>query len=149
RGQASMPVNFTAARVLYRTLSCRSTAAKASIGAAFDSSPASSGRMSGMRRTMSTVVLVAAGWSEQISTALTTGSLRSPSSWAGTWWNAAATRDFGMAAWTLAATDPRGGTSGWNSWPTLARAFAMEITTLPSSWRETAEAVDDAASHGV
>ena len=33
-----MPVNFTAARVRYRTLSCSSTAAKASMGAALESS---------------------------------------------------------------------------------------------------------------
>ena len=31
------------------------------------------------------------------------------------------------------ATEPRGGTSGWNSWATLASAFAIEITTLPWS----------------
>src|SRR4029453_9957718 len=40
----------------------------------------------------------------------------------------------GTAAWTLAATDPRGGTRGWNSSPTLARALALEITPLPPRW---------------
>ena len=59
---------------------------------------------------------------------------RSPSSLAGTWWKAAATHDRGTAACTLAATEPRGGTSGWNSWPTLARALAIEMTTFPRSW---------------
>ena len=88
-------------------------------------------------------------WSEQMSTSLSTGWARSPSSLAGTWWKAAATRDSGRAAWTLAATDPRGGTSGWNSWPTLASALAMEMTTLPRSCIDTEAAVDAAASHGV
>src|SRR4051794_37750637 len=73
----------------------------------------------------------------------------SPSSLAGTWWKAAATRDRGTAACTLAATEPRGGTSGWNSWPTLARALAMEITILPASGPATDWAVAAAASHGV
>ena len=79
---------------------------------------------------------MASGWSEQTSTSLSIGWSRSPSSLAGTWWNAAATqaaRHGGLHR--LAATDPRGGTSGWNSLPTLARAFAIEITTLPCGAR--------------
>ena len=50
-----MPVSRTAARVLYWMLSCSSTAANASMGAAFDSVPESSGRRPGMRRTSSAV----------------------------------------------------------------------------------------------
>ena len=43
-------------------------------------------------------------------------------------------RQSGTAAWTLAATEPRGGTSGWNSLPIRVRALAIEMTTLPRSW---------------
>ena len=32
-----------------------------------------------------------------------------------------------------AATDPRGGTSGWNSLPTRTSALAIEMTTLPAA----------------
>ena len=39
-------------------------------------------------------------------------------------------RQSGTAACTLAATEPRGGTSGWNSWPTRARALAMRDDDL-------------------
>ena len=39
----------------------------------------------------------------------------------------------GTAACTWAATLPRGGTSGWNSWPTRTSALAMLTTTLPRS----------------
>jgi len=52
-------------------------------------------------------------------------------------------------AWTLAATEPRGGTSGWNSLLMRARAFAMQMTTLPSRWSPTVMAVSVAPSHGV
>ncbi len=68
-----------------------------------------------MRDTMSMVVAVADGWSEHTSTSDSTGWAMSPSSAAGTWCMLAATSDRGTAAWTDAATDPRGGTSGWNS----------------------------------
>ena len=44
---SSRPVKRTATRVLYRTFTWSSTAAKASIGAAFDSSPESRARRSG------------------------------------------------------------------------------------------------------
>ncbi len=60
---------------------------------------------------------------------------------AGTWWNPAATWQRGTAACTLAATEPRGGTSGWNSLPIRVRALAMQITTLPVSWSATEVAV--------
>jgi hypothetical protein len=62
---------------------------------------------------------------------------------------AADTSDFGTAACTLAATEPRGGTSGWNSPPTRASALAIEITTLPASWSFTDRAVSAAPSQGV
>ena len=59
------------------------------------SSPAFSGRMLGILATISLVVSTADAWSEQMSTSLSIGSLRSPSSLAGTWWKAAATRHCG------------------------------------------------------
>jgi hypothetical protein len=55
----------------------------------------------------------------------------------------------GTAAWTLAATEPRGGTRGWNSLPSLVRALAMDTTTLPRRWSSTDTAVWVAPSHGV
>ena len=54
-----MPVNFTATRVRYRTLSWSSTAVNASMAVALDSSPASRGRMPGMPQQMSATVTVA------------------------------------------------------------------------------------------
>ena len=75
---------------------------------------------------------VASGWSEQISTSHSIGWSRSPSSLArargGTRRRPAHS---GTAACTSAATEPRGGTSGWNSLPTRVSALAMEMTTLP------------------
>jgi hypothetical protein len=102
-----------------------------------------------MAEMIPTVVSVASGWSEHTRTSDSIGWAMSPSSLAGTWWKAAATFDRGTAAWTLAATEPRGGTSGWNSWPTLARALAIEMTTLPARASSTDSAVEAAASHGV
>ena len=52
-------------------------------------------RMFGIFATISAVASVASGWSEQIRTSLSIGWSRSPSSLAGTWWKAAATRSFG------------------------------------------------------
>ena len=98
---------------------------------------------------MAAVASVASGWSEQISTSESTGWSISPSSLAGTWCSAAATLALGTAAWTLAATDPRGGTSGWNSWATRARALHIDTTTLPLRWPSTDCTVAAAASHGV
>ena len=98
---------------------------------------------------MSLTTSVALRWSEQTRTSDSTGSEMSPSSRAGTWWSAAATRDRGTAACTEAATDPLGGTSGWNSLATRASALHMQMTTLPLSWSATCMAVAAAASHGV
>ena len=50
-------------------------------------------------------------------------------------------------AW--AATLPRGGTRGWNSWPTRTSAFAMLTTTLLRSASSCSCAVVAAESHGV
>src|SRR5829696_8867437 len=130
-------------------LSWSSTAVNDSIGVAMASSPALSGRMLGTLLTISLVSSTAEAWSEQMSTSLSIGSLRSPSSLAGTWWNAAATRHSGTAACTLAATDPRGGTRGWNSLPIRVRALAMDMTTLPRRMWRTEAAVWVAPSHGV
>ncbi len=130
-------------------LSCSSTAVNDSIGVAMASSPALSGRMLGILATMSLVTSTASAWSEQISTSLSIGSRRSPSSLAGTWWKAAATMQWGTAAWTLAATEPRGGTRGWNSLPSLVRALAIDTTTLPRSLSSTSTAVCVAPSQGV
>src|SRR5688572_30398152 len=105
--------------------------------------------MSGTLLTISEVQSVADGWSEQMSTSLMMGWSRSPSSFAGTWWKAAATLQAGTAACTDAATDPRGGTRGWNSLPIRVRAFAMQMTTLPLRRRSTDVAVWVAPSQGV
>ena len=121
----------------------------ASIAVAFDSSPASSGRQPGMRATISLTVRTAASSSPQISTSESIGSPRWPSSLAGRWWNAATTWQRGTAACTWAATEPRGGTSGWNSWPTRTSALAMLMTTLPASTSAFSCAVVAAESHGV
>lgn len=67
-----MPVNRGATRVLYRTLSCNSTAVSASIANALDNSPAFNGRHPAIRDTISLTVLVAAALSEQINTSLST-----------------------------------------------------------------------------
>ena len=120
-----------------------------SMGVAIASSPALSGRMLGMRPTISLVSSTAEASSEQMSTSLSMGWRRSPSSLAGTWCRAAATLHRGTAAWTLAATEPRGGTSGWNSFPSFVRAFAIDTTTLPRRWCSTETAVVVAPSHGV
>ena len=104
-----------------------------SMGVAMASSPALSGRMLGTLPTMSLVTSTAEAWSEQMSTSLSIGLRRSPSSFAGTWCSAAATMHCGTAAWTLAATEPRGGTRGWNSLPSLVRALAIDTTTLPTA----------------
>ena len=87
------PVNRIATRALYFMFTCSSTAANASIGAAFDSSPASTARRSGIFDTMSMVAAVADGWSEHTSTSDSTGWPMSPSSLAGTWCMVAATSD--------------------------------------------------------
>ena len=121
----------------------------ASIGVAFASEPASSGRRPGIFRTMSAVHSIASMWSEQISTSESIGWSIIPSSLAGRCWSAAATCEPGQAAWTLAATDPRGGTRGWNSPLMRASAFAMQMTTLPSRWGATETAVSVAPSHAV
>ena len=71
-------------------------------------------------RTSSAVASVADGWSEQMSTSLSSMWAMSPSSLAGRWWKAADT-PAGTMACTLAATDPRGGTRGWNSSPDLGQ----------------------------
>ena len=57
---SGIPVNFTATRVLYRTLSWRSTDVNDSTGVAWLSSPASRGRMFGMACTSSAAAAVAA-----------------------------------------------------------------------------------------
>ena len=62
------PVKRIATLDLYFMLTWSSTAANASIGAALDSSPASTARRSGIFDTMSIVVAVADGWSEHTST---------------------------------------------------------------------------------
>src|SRR5918997_4780858 len=130
-------------------LSCSSTAVNDSMGVAIASSPAFSGRMLGILATISLVSSTADSWSEQMSTSLSMGWRRSPSSLAGTWCSAAATLQCGTAACTLAATEPRGGTNGWNSLPSFVRALAIDTTTLPRRWSSTDTAVCVAPSHGV
>src|ERR687894_2288564 len=130
-------------------LSCSSTAVNDSMGVAMASSPAFSGRMLGILATISLVSWTADSWSEQMSTSLSMGWRRSPSSLAGTWCRAAATLQCGTAACTLAATEPRGGTNGWYSLPTFVRALAIDTTTLPRRWSSTDTAVCVAPSHGV
>src|SRR4051812_14614223 len=102
-----------------------------------------------MRWTRSAVTAVAPGWAEQMRTAAARGGSMGASSRAGRWWKAAATMQRGTRAWTWPATDPRGGTNGSKSSPTLASALAIEMTTLPSNESQTETAVDAAASHGV
>ena len=92
--------------------------------------------MSGILRTISSVASVAVevvGADQHVALDRVRRGRRAP--WPARGGSAAATCDLGTAACTLAATEPRGGTSGWNSWPTLARALAIEMTTLPCSWR--------------
>ena len=87
--------------------------------------------------TMSHMTSVASGWSEQTSTSLSIG-LAEVTELPGR--HVVEGRHHlrsGTAACTLAATEPRGGTSGWNSLATRARALAIEITTLPRAGRRT------------
>ena len=82
---------------------------KASIGAAFDScAGVERPQVGDLRDDLDARVAWPSRWSEQTSTSDSTGWSRSPSSLAGTWWRAAATRQPGTAACTLAATEPRG-----------------------------------------
>ena len=62
---------------------------------------------------------------------------------------AATSRQPGTAAWTWAATLPRGGTSGWNSLLTRTSALAIEMTILPDRSFSFSCAVLAAESHGV
>ena len=56
----------------------------------------------------------------------------------------------GTAACTWAATEPRGGTSGWNSWPTPHEGVGhARSRPCPRGGRRTAWAVVAARSHGV
>ena len=130
-------------------LSCSSTAVNASIAIALDSSPASSGRQPGILATISATWVIASWSSLQISTSESIGSPRLPSSLAGRWWKAATTWHAGTAACTCAATEPRGGTSGWNSPPTRTRALAIDTTILPFIAVSCSCAVVAAESHGV
>src|SRR5438132_570346 len=113
------------------------------MAAALDREPASRGRRPGTIETSSAVALVASGWSEHTSTSLSSGRARSASARAGTWWKAAATIASATADCTWAATEPRGGTSGWNSSPTRTRALAIDTTTLPASCPPTERAGAD------
>ncbi len=54
-----------------------------------------------------------------------------------------------MAAWMVAATEPRGGIRASISRPSLTRALAMEMTTLPARGSRKAFTVGMALSHGV
>src|SRR5271157_2297372 len=125
------------------------TAVNASIAAAWFRLPASSGRSPRMRPTSSIVAAVASGWSEHTSTSASNPESRSSISEAGRWWNAAATRLSGRAAWTAAATEPRGGTRASISRPSLTSALAMETTTLPESGSRSDRTVAMALSQGV
>ena len=55
----------------------------------------------------------------------------------------------GRAAWTAAATEPRGGISASISRPSLTSALAMETTTFPASGSRSDRTVATALSQGV
>ena len=122
-----MPVSFGATRVLVADVELQQhRGERLDRRWRCDSSPASSGRQPGSCATISLTSLdgvrvVASRSARRVSI----GWSRSPSSLAGRWWNAATTRQPGTAACTCAATEPRGGTSGWNSWPTRTSALAI------------------------
>src|SRR5277367_4728516 len=125
------------------------TAVKASMTEAWLKLPALSGRRPRIATTRDSVTTDASGWSEHTSTSDSNPDSKFSISPAGRWWKAADTNDSGNAAWTDAATEPRGGIRASISRPSLIRALAMETTTLPANSSRSGLRVAMALSHGV
>ena len=83
--------------------------------------------------TISMVVCVADVWSEQMSTSLSTGWARSPSSLAGTWWKAAATRRLGHGGLHAGGHRAAGRDQRLELVADLGQGVGHEMTTLPRS----------------
>ena len=145
-----MPVNFTATAGLVAHVELEEHRGERLDRRGQESSPASSGRRWGILATRSAVASLASGWSEQIEHVALDRVVEVAELLGRHVVEARRPRGSGAAPparWR--ATEPRGGTSGWNSLPIRVRALAIEMTTLPRRWPSTCWAVWVAPSHGV